>query len=307
MKGRTIMALQAKARFGGALVAGVLSLALARPASADPRACIHAHSTGQREAKAGHLRLASQLFTSCGSDDSCPDQLRKECADFLQDVTRTIPTVVLSALDENGHDVAAAKVYSGDDVIADGLDGRAVEIDPGRYHLRFVLADGEELATDVVVREGEKQRLVQVKKDRPVVSERPGGAESRPEGSDGPRHLGVAPWVAAGVTVAALGTGVTLGLLGSAKKSDLDACKPGCPSTDRSTYDATRTLFLGADIGFAAAVVGSVVTTWLFLSGGSSTSRDAAPDPKATSTSRGVWLSGTPLPGGGAVGMAGQF
>lgn len=43
-----------------------------RTAAADAKSCIRAHSTGQRESKAGHLRLASQLFTSCGSDESCP-------------------------------------------------------------------------------------------------------------------------------------------------------------------------------------------------------------------------------------------
>ncbi len=285
-----------------ALAAAAL-LASTRPAAADAKACIHAHSTGQREQKAGHLRLASQLFTSCGSDESCPDQLRKECADFLQDVTRTIPTVVLSAVDESGHDIANTKVYSGDDLVADGLDGRAVEVDPGRYHLRFVLPEGDELAADVVVREGEKQRLVQVKKTKPVDLDHPSIELHEPGPKERPR-TGVAPWIAGGVTVAALGTGVTLALLGSQKKSDLDACKPSCPSGDRGTYDTTKTLFLGADIGFAAALVGGVVTTWLFVS---SASREATPDAKSADVSRGVWFSAAPVPGGGSMGVTGRF
>ena len=102
-----------------------------RTAAADAKSCIRAHSTGQRESKAGHLRLASQLFTSCGSDESCPDQLRKECAEFLETVKKTIPTVIFSVLDEDGQDVSGAKVYSSDELLVDGLDGRAFEIDPG--------------------------------------------------------------------------------------------------------------------------------------------------------------------------------
>jgi hypothetical protein len=285
-----------------ALAAAAL-LAFARPAAADAKTCIHAHSTGQREQKAGHLRLASQLFTSCGSDESCPDQLRKECADFLQDVTRTIPTVVLSAVDESGHDIANTKVYSGDDLVADGLDGRAVEIDPGRYHLRFVLPEGDELAADVVVREGEKQRLVQVKKSKPVDVAHP-AIELHEHGPGERPRIGVAPWIAGGVTVAALGTAVTLAVLGSKKKSDLDACKPSCPGVDHGTYDATKTLYLGADIGFAAALVGGVVTTWLFVS---SASHEAAPDAKSANVSRGVWFSAAPVPGGGSMGVIGRF
>src|SRR5262249_30690555 len=157
----------------------------------------HAHATGQRESKAGHLRLASQLFTSCGSDDSCPDQLRKECAEFLEDVKRTIPTVVLSALDENGHDVASAKVYSGDELLTDTLDGRALDIDPGKYHLRFVLPGGEELSTDVVVREGEKQRLIQVKKDRAPSADRASAGADVHGAAAGSSGSGAAPWVMA--------------------------------------------------------------------------------------------------------------
>ncbi len=298
------MASRVRTGFGSIALGAAFSLVIAPPAAADARACIHAHSTGQREAKAGHLRLASQLFTSCGSDETCPDQLRKECADFLQDVTRTIPTVVLSALDEDGHDLAGTKVYSGDELVADGLDGRSVEIDAGRYHLRFVLPDGKELSIDVVIREGEKQRLVQVRKDKPVDPGPPPGIEARDRPPEGSRRVGAGPWIAGGVTVAALGTGLTLALLGSQKKSDLEACKPDCPSGERGTYDATRTLFLGADIGFGAAIVGGVVTTWLLLS---NMARDAAPDAKTASVSRGVWLSAAALPRGGAMGMSGRF
>src|SRR6185437_2334306 len=100
------MVFRIRAGAGCAVAASAFLLASAPgTAAADPKVCIHAHATGQRESKAGHLKLASQLFTSCGSDETCPDQLRKECADFLAEVTRTIPTVVFSALDENGKDL----------------------------------------------------------------------------------------------------------------------------------------------------------------------------------------------------------
>src|SRR6185312_3192837 len=102
---------------GAALI--LTAAAFAADASADPKACIRAHATGQRESKLGHLRQASQLFTSCGSDESCPDTLRKECAEFLEGVKRTIPTVLFSALDEDGRDVAAVKVFSTDELLVD--------------------------------------------------------------------------------------------------------------------------------------------------------------------------------------------
>jgi hypothetical protein len=293
---------------GGVLAAAAFCLAAApRTASADPKACIHAHATGQRESKAGHLKLASQLFTSCGSDETCPDQLRKECADFLAEVTRTIPTVVFSALDENGKDLVNVRVYAGDELLADGLDGRAVDIDPGRYHLRFVVQGGDTLTSDVVVREGEKQRLVQVRKERPAaVADRAaapaGDAHGDASASSGP---GAAPWVVGGLTVAALGAGAALAVVGSGDKSTLDQCKPNCSSGDRSKYDSAKSMFLGADISFGAAVVGAVVTTYLFLAHPSH--HEAPADAKTAKSARNVWFSGSPLPGGGAVGMAGRF
>ena len=277
-----------------------------RTAAADAKSCIRAHSTGQRESKAGHLRLASQLFTSCGSDESCPDQLRKECAEFLETVKKTIPTVIFSVLDEDGKDVSGAKVYSSDELLVDGLDGRAFEIDPGKYHLRFVLLDGETLATDVVVREAEKDRLVQVKKEKPpsIAEAHGAGGTTAPPPR---RGLGPAPWIAAGVAVAALGTGVTLGVLGSGKESDLNQCKPDCPGDMRSTYSSAKGLLLGADIGFGVAVVATGVATWLFVSGlahgdqvtpaqSSRASRGAGPGPVISY-----------VPGGGLVALAGAF
>ncbi|HEX4448929.1 MAG TPA: hypothetical protein VH044_19445 [Polyangiaceae bacterium] len=310
------MVLRRQRGIGGLIAASAFGLAIAASSTAlaDPKICIHSHSTGQREAKAGHLRLASQLFTSCGSDETCPDQLRKECIEFLQEVTRTIPTVVFSALDENGHDLASVRVYSSDELLADGIDGRAVEIDPGKYHLRFVIQGGDALFVDIVVREGEKQRLVQVKKEGPS----PAAEHESATGADAygdvtpPARRGAAPWIAAGVTAVALGAGVTLGVVGSGKKSDLEKCMPNCPASDHSTYDGAKSLFLGADISFAAAIVAGAVTTWLFLS---SPSHDAASDTKTASASAGtspaaspaVWFGAAPLPGGGSVGMAGRF
>ena len=288
-----------------ALASGIFCLAStsARPAAADAKTCIRAHSTGQRESKAGHLRLASQLFTTCGSDETCPDQLRKECAEFLESVKKTIPTVIFSVLDESGADVSSAKVFSGDDPLADSLDGRAIEIDPGKYHLRFVLPGGETLNSDVVIREGEKDRLVQVKKERPVPA-----ADALATGSEKReptrQTLGPAPWIAAGAAVAALGAGVALGLVGNGKKSQLDQCKPDCPGDLQSAYSSAKGLFLGADISFGVAIVATGVATWLFVSG---SGRDDHAPTTPSARSRVVRPVVSFVPGGGLAAVAGAF
>jgi hypothetical protein len=287
------------------LVSALGAVTFSRPAAADPKACIRAHANGQRESKAGHLKAASQLFTSCGSDDACPDQLRKECAEFLDSVKKTIPTVIFSALDEDGKDISGVKVYSGDDLLVDGLDGRAVEMDPGKYHLRFVLPAGEPLATDVVVREAEKNRVIQVKRERaataPEVAAVPGAAPAN-------RTIGPAPWVAAGVAVAALGAGVTLGVIGSGKESDLNQCSPRCSDDMRSTYSSAKGMLLGADVSFGVAIVSAGVATWLFVSG---LGHEDTPAPASAARRDRVVPGPVPVvsyvPGGGVLGLNGKF
>ena len=312
-----------------AIVVSSLALSTTRIAHADPKACITSHATGQREAKAGHLRLATQLFTKCGSDEYCPSQLRQECSELLESVQRTVPTVIFSVLDEKNKDVSAAKVYSTDELIADGLDGRAIQIDPGKHRLRFLLPGGEVLNSDVLIREGEKNRLIQVRlgggddsatndhppketteavrpqleaAPKPSVAARPASPASPAAQSGYP----VGAWVAVGASVVGLGVGTTFALLGKSKKSDLDACSPNCGNDARPSYDALKRDYLVADIGFAAGVVSAGVATWLFVrprSASPGVASDSA-KPAASLTMRPVAFA---LPGGGAIAVIGGF
>jgi len=302
----------------------VASLMASSNAMADPKACITAHASGQREAKAGHLRLATQLFTKCGSDDSCPAQLRQECAEFLQSVQQTVPTVIFSVLDEKNQDISSVKVFSTDELIADGLDGRAIQIDPGKHRLRFLLPWGDVLSSDVLVREGEKNRLIQVKiggEDAKDISPKepdtaspqanPSEEAAAPPPTPMPapavhRNPPLGAWIAAGTSLVSLGVGTTFAILGSSKKADIDACSPNCTAEARPAYDALKRDYLIADIGFAIGVVSAGVATWLFVSPG-----HHAPQAGYDSATHRRVLWARPvafaLPGGGAIAVSGGF
>jgi hypothetical protein len=241
-------------------------------ARADTKACVAAHASAQRETKAGHLREAARLYTSCGSDLACPEQLRSECGELLDGVRRIIPSVIFSVIDKRGADTTAVKIYSGDALISDGVDGRAVELDPGKYQLRFVLEDGSTLTSDVVVREGEKNRLVQVKaepeaKPEPAPIVQPA---SPPPPAQPPAVVKSSPplaaWVATGVAVVGLGTFGTFAVLGGQDKRKLEDCAPSCPESERSRRDALKTKFLIADIGLGVGAASAVLATILFVS-----------------------------------------
>ena len=244
-------------------------------ARADTKACVAAHASAQRETKAGRLREAARLYTSCGSDLACPEQVRTECSDLLDGVRRIIPSVIFSVLDKRGADTTTVKIYSGDTLISDGLDGRAVELDPGKYQLRFVLEDGSTLTSDVVVREGEKNRLVQVKaepklKPEPTPIAQPTTTvQAPPPPPVAKSSPPLAAWVASGVAVVGLGTLGTFALLGSKDKNKLDECAPSCPESERSRRDDVKTKFLIADIGLGVGAASAVLATVLFVTSGS--------------------------------------
>jgi len=240
-------------------------------AKADTQACVAAHASGQREVKAGHLKQAVVLYTTCGSDASCPEQLRSECTELLEAARRQVPSVVFSVADKNGTDTSAVKVYANDVLLRDGLDGRAVELDPGNYHLRFELADGDVVKRDVQIRESEKNRAIDVRAESapkapllppPTVALAP--VSSHPRASGPP----VAAWIATGVAVVGFGTFGTFALLGKKDRDKLDECAPTCPDSEQQRRDRLKTKYLVADVGLGVGAAFAVLAGVLFLTSG---------------------------------------
>jgi hypothetical protein len=276
-------------------------------ASADTQACVTSHASGQREAKAGRLKLASELFTACGSDSSCPEQLRAECTELLEKTRTATPSIIVSVLDERGEDVSTVKVFSTDELIADGLDGRALALDPGKHRLRFLLPSGEVLSSDVLIREGEKNRLIQVriepKPPKDQAAKAPPAAPPPQAPPPPPASAPVAAWVATGVAVAGAGVFGTFAFLGSRSKADLDECAPACSRSLEGTRDKLKTSYLIADIGLGAAVVSGALAVYLFAS--------HAPTERATPTAQRDWLRWNAgvaaVPSGAAFALSGDF
>ena len=243
----------------------------ARSAAADATACTQAHATGQREQKAGHLKAASEQFMACGSDDSCPEPVRNDCMSRYADVQKLIPSVIFSLTDASGKDVSQVQVYANDQLVASGLDGRAVALEPGKYVFRFVLPSGEEVSSEVVLREGEKNRVVNaalagsdVAGGTTAPATPLGTTDSAPTASTG-ASLPVGFWVASGITVVALASFTTFAVIGRKKHESLADCSPDCSPSRQDDYDALKRNYLIADISLGAAAVSAGVATVLFL------------------------------------------
>jgi hypothetical protein len=234
-------------------------------ANADVAACVQAHASGQREAKAGRLKAASELFAACVSQDGCPDAIRAECAEFRKNTQRDLPTLIFAAIDAQGGDLIEVRVSADEQLLTEKLDGRPIAIDPGQHHFKFELASGEVLESDVLVREGERNRIVSMRaKPAPkAVDEAP--AKSNEVAADQHR-LPPGFWVASGVGAAALVSFGAFALAGNSKQSTLNECAPNCPPSQHSDYDAMKRDYLIADISLGVAVASAGVATWLFFS-----------------------------------------
>jgi hypothetical protein len=276
---------------------------------ADAKTCAASHASGQREVKAGRLRLASELFTTCGSDESCPDQIRTECTEFLESVRQTIPTVILSVVDDAGSDVSNVRVYSTDELLTEQLDGRAIELDPGKHRLRFVLPWGDVLSSDVLIREGEKNRLVEVRLPKKGGASSPDAAEpaaepSAPSKPAETRSTPVAAYLATGLAVVGFGTFAGFAIAGNSEKNQLESCAPSCGDGDRNRYEDMKRSYVIADVGLGVGAVSTVVAAVLFVTSGQSSSErtQAARNGKPRA---GLKL-GAPR-GGASIALAGQF
>jgi hypothetical protein len=256
----TIASKQTAARF----VVLISLLGIPRAANADVAACVQAHASGQREAKAGHLEAASELFASCVSLDGCPDTIRAECAEFYKNTERSMPTLIFAALDERGGDLIQVRVSADDRVLTETLDGRPIALDPGEHHFKFELASGELLESDVLVHQGEKNRIVSMraKLGSKPVEETPAPSA---EATSSRRQLPASFWIASGVSAAALVSFGTFALVGHGKQSTLNDCSPSCSANHQADYDTMRRDYLIADISLGVAVPSAGVAAWLFL------------------------------------------
>jgi hypothetical protein len=171
-------------------------------------------------------------------------------------------------LDEDGHRL----FYSTDQLVTESLTGRPIPLDPGKHHFRFVLPSGQTLTSDILVREGEKNRVVgvQVKGDgAPTAaraSARTTGRLPPPAPAPTSTSLPTGFWIASTVSVASLASFGVFAVLGHNSQSSLDQCSPNCDASHRNDYDTMKRNYLIADLSLGAAAVSAGIAAWLFFS-----------------------------------------
>jgi len=300
---------------GSLVVAAVgLSFAAASPArAADAKAeCIAAADQGQSLRDEGKYSRARETFAKCARD-VCPKVVAQSCNRWLHETDEATPTVVLGARDGAGQDLTNAQVTMDGSPLAESLDGKPVQVDPGQHVFRFTRPGADPAEASVVLRAGEKNRVVGVTLKPPAVTiaEPPPPAEREP----GPSFISARTVTALSMLVlggAAIGGGAYfLGQSGSQSStaSGLRTSMPSYACTDAPTSPPCQQLGSAVDaqhsdtavgtallVGGGVLVVGAVVA-WVIWP-------KAAQPPAAVGRVTPVLL---PRAGGASLGLEGAF
>ena len=250
-------------RLARAIVA--LGVALCpRWAAADPppkAACAHAAEEGQRLRAESKLREARESFTACAAE-RCPAVVRTDCSGWLAEVEAAVPTVVVRAVasEEQGRELYDVEVRVDGVVQTSKLDGRELPVNPGEHHFAFSTVGRVPAEDDIVIRVGEKHRLLTIA--LPLVNPPPPPVIVKPPPPPPPP-----PRLGTGTKVLLIGGGVAL-LAGAAvgtsawidERSLRRSCAPACDPAD---VDSARLRLRIADasmlVGVAALTTAAVL------------------------------------------------
>lgn len=222
--------------------------------------CLHQHERAQELRLSNRLVETRTVLLEC-SRAECSPRLRQDCVRWLEEVNRAIPSLVFGAT--QGHiEVSTVKVYMDGQLIAERLDGAAVDVDPGIHQFRFELNSGHRIERRLTVREGEKHRRVVVTfpaADNPLARVSPAHEQVR-------RPVPLITYLFAGVAVAAASASTCWGLRALSDKREAEdpetGCAPGCPA-DRT--DPVRDKARAADLAAAIAVISAAGAVTSFL------------------------------------------
>jgi hypothetical protein len=240
--------------------------------AADARAqdksdCIVAAERGQSLRDEGKLIEAKQSFASC-AQPTCPNIVQTDCTRWMEKAAADIPTLLPRARDPNNVDLLDAKFYVDGKLLAESLDGRKVQVNPGTHTIRFEAPGMVANEQRVVVVEGERRDLL-VYLRPPTTGARtdPGTTTTPPPPPPDapPSHTPWAGWALGGVAIVGFATFATFAAIGTGDANDLRSGCSGTATCSQSDVDDVKTKYLVADIGLVVGLVALAGAAVIFL------------------------------------------
>jgi hypothetical protein len=281
----------ARACLAAAVFASAWASSRARAAEPDEKTqCISASDEGQQLRDDGKFKLAGDAFARC-SRKTCPGLVRQGCAQWLVDLEAKVPSVVISAKDDKGNDLVDVRVtVDGADFTAK-LDGLPAVVDGGDHVFRYEAAGFAPVEEHLVIRAGEKNRVLNVlfiPNPTPLL---PAPANPPAEGT----HPPLTAWIFAGVAVAAFASEAYFGIAGIGQYNQdtgPGGCAGHCAPSEKSSI---QTQFAIADVSLGLGVVSAGLAAYFFLR------------PRAPNATQETAVDVAARPGGGVATLSGHF
>jgi hypothetical protein len=251
----------------GVLMCTALSsaTALADGTSASSKAtCLDAVSKSQELRDKHKLVEAREQLRVCAAAQ-CPTAIRSDCANWLAEVEKALPTVVFAAKDASGADLSTVKITMDGSVLTDHLEGVALPVDPGEHTFMFEAAGQVPLEKKLIIQEAQKDRHESITLTAaPAMSPSPVPGRAllaAPPDANAGGGLGtqkIFAIVAGGIGVAGLAVGTIFAVMDISKRNHAEAICPGtlCSQAGLDAWSDVATTQTFSTVGFIVGGVG---------------------------------------------------
>jgi len=223
--------------------------------------CMRAHEQAQVLRLDGNLMQSKSALKAC-SLEVCPAVIQRDCVRWLDEVSTQIPTVVFEAITDAGA-AQRVTVKQGEQVLALELDGRPFAMNPGYYEFRFELAGQAPKLVSVLLKQGEKNRLVSVDFRNLPTPSATNTALAPPPIAVSSRPTPTSVYVLGGISVVGASTATILGINTWLKEDRAyEDCAPKCSEAE---VDSIQHWALATDIAIGVAAVSAVTAVVLYV------------------------------------------
>jgi len=247
-----------------------LSLAAACPGSAwaaDVAAtCTTSYESAQISKKKKEYQSARRELLACIR--TCPAVVQRECGQWLDALEPVVPSIVIHA-EAAGEDRSEVKVEMDGKMLAERLDGKGIDVDPGRHDFVFSLEGYPPIRKTVLVQDGEQLRVLNAAFEKPDA----GGSSGR-KAAVTSRPVPVATYVLGGIALAGGAAFAAFGLVGNSQRNRLETeCMPHCSD---GQVDGLRRNMIVADVSLGVGLAALATSTVIWLA------RPSVPSPRGT-------------------------
>jgi hypothetical protein len=248
-----------------ALVLAVLIVAVTAQAQTKEQ-CAEAYEEAQSLRLERKLIEAHARLVTCTSA-SCPSAITVDCWRWLSEAEEATPSIVVGARAEGGGDLVTASILLDGQAVDAATSGTAISLNPGQHTLHAEAEGYGPVDQTIVVREGEKSRVVTLTlrslNPEPAAAAgvtAPGTSAIAVDTNTSSGKVGWPVYALAGVAVAAFAVTAAVGIKGyNDGKHMRDTCKGHC---DQDKVDAARHKIIAANVTFGvgvAALAGGVL------------------------------------------------